>query len=116
MKTTIRMAICRRAAASLFIAVVVCLAGKKPAIGEVITLVVPVRSLSILTFLLGADQGFYQREGLELRAVVLKPDLAVKSVVAGEADFTSAFGSVVRGAIAGLPVQGLMMLNDEAPY
>jgi len=53
---------------------------------------------------------------LELRAVVLKPDLAVKSVVAGEADFTSAFGSVVRGAIAGLPVQGLMMLNDEAPY
>jgi NitT/TauT family transport system substrate-binding protein len=65
---------------------------------------------------LGVERGFYQREGLELRAVVLKPDLAVKSIVAGEADFTSAFGSVVRGAIAGLPVHGLMMLNDEQPY
>ena len=116
MKITIRMDICGRAAASFFIALIVFLTGKNPAIGEVITLAVPVRSLSILTFLLGVDQGFYQREGLELRAVVLKPDLAVKSVVAGEADFTSAFGSVVRGAIAGLPVQGLMMLNDEAPY
>lgn len=97
-------------------AAVVFLSETKPGHGEVITLAVPVRSLSIVTFLLGVEQGFYQREGLELRAVVLKPDLAVKSIVAGEADFTSAFGSVVRGAIAGLPVHGLMMLNDEQPY
>lgn len=106
----------RRAVASLCVAAVLFLAETKPGNGEVITLAVPVKSLSLLTFLLGADQGFYQREGLELRAVVLKPDLAVKSIVAGEADFTSAFGSLVRGAIAGLPVRGLMMLNDEQPY
>ena len=106
----------RRAAAGFLITAVLFLAQTKPGHGEVITLAVPVRSLSILTFLLGVEQGFYQREGLELRAVVLKPDLAVKSIVAGEADFTSAFGSVVRGAIAGLPVHGLMMLNDEQPY
>lgn len=105
-----------RAVASLFFAAVLFLAGTKSGNGEVITLAVPVRSLSILTFLLGADRGFYQREGLELRAVVLKPDLAVKSIVAGEADYTSAFGTVVRGAIAGLPVHGLLMLNDEQPY
>src|SRR5688572_25349191 len=101
-----------RVVATLFMAAVLFLTGTKPVNGEVITLAIPVRSLSIVTFLLGVDQGFYQREGLELRPVVLKPDLAVRSVVAGEADFTSAFGSVVRGAIAGLPVQGLMMLND----
>ena len=106
----------RRVVASLFMAAVLLLTGTKPVNAEVITLAIPVRSLSIVTFLLGVDQGFYQREGLELRPVVLKPDLAVRSVVAGEADFTSAFGSVVRGAIAGLPVQGLMMLNDEQPY
>jgi ABC-type nitrate/sulfonate/bicarbonate transport system substrate-binding protein len=106
----------RRAVAGLLMAAALFLAEAKPGNGEVITLAVPVRSLSTLTFLLGVEKGFYQREGLELRPVVLKPDLAVRSVVAGEADFTSAFGSVVRGAIAGLPVQGLMMLNDEQPY
>lgn len=105
-----------RTLAAWCMAAVVFLSETKPGHGEVITLAVPVRSLSIVTFLLGVEEGFYQREGLELRAVVLKPDLAVKSIVAGEADFTSAFGSVVRGAIAGLPVHGLMMLNDEQPY
>src|ERR1700741_760014 len=53
-------------------------------------------------------KGFYKDEGLEIRKVVIRTNLHVAALLAGELDYSTVSGLIARASIQGLPVKGVM--------
>jgi NitT/TauT family transport system substrate-binding protein len=49
--------------------------------------------------------GYFRTEGLEVYKVQIRPEIAVKALVAGEVDYSLALGSSVRAAMTGVPIK-----------
>jgi NitT/TauT family transport system substrate-binding protein len=64
-------------------------------------------ALSIGPLLYGIDRGFYRDEGIDLVYVSLRADLGIKALLAGELDYSYSVGTIIRGAVLGLPVKNL---------
>ena len=63
------------------------------------------RSNSISPFLLAAHKGFFAEEGMEVELIQVNPRLGATAVLNGDLDFTTTFGSTLRGIIGGLPLK-----------
>jgi NitT/TauT family transport system substrate-binding protein len=64
-------------------------------------------ALSIGPLLYGIERGFYRDEGIDLVYVSLRADLGIKALLAGELDYSYSVGTIIRGAVLGLPVKNL---------
>jgi NitT/TauT family transport system substrate-binding protein len=64
-------------------------------------------ALSIGPLLYGTERGFYRDEGIDLIYVSLRADLGIKALLAGELDYSYSVGTIIRGAVVGLPVKNL---------
>jgi ABC-type nitrate/sulfonate/bicarbonate transport system substrate-binding protein len=64
-------------------------------------------ALSIGPLLYGIERGFYRDEGIDLIYVSLRADLGIKALLAGEIDYSYSTGTIIRGAILGVPVRSL---------
>ena len=64
-------------------------------------------ALSIGPLLYGIERGFYRDEGIDLVYVSLRADLGIKALLAGEIDYSYSIGTIIRGAILGVPVRNL---------
>lgn len=64
-------------------------------------------ALSIGPLLYGIERGFYRDEGIEAVYVSLRADLGIKALLSGDIDYSYSVGTIVRGAIAGVPVRNL---------
>ena len=53
-------------------------------------------------------KGFYKDEGLDPRKVVVRTNLQVAALIAGELDYSTVSGIIARASIQGLPVKGVM--------
>ena len=53
-------------------------------------------------------KGFYKEEGLNVRAVVVRTGLQATALAAGELDYSSVGGAVIRAAAKGMPVKVVM--------
>ena len=53
-------------------------------------------------------KGFYKEEGLNVRAIVVTTGLQATALAAGELDYSSVGGAVIRAAAKGLPVKVVM--------
>jgi len=58
-------------------------------------------------------KGFYKEEGLEVRKVVMRTGLHPASLLAGELDYTTVGGIVMRSAIQGMPLRLVMGFFDK---
>jgi NitT/TauT family transport system substrate-binding protein len=58
-------------------------------------------------------KGFYVDEGLEIRKVVVRTNLHVAALLAGELDYSTVSGLIARASIQGLPVKGVMGWFDR---
>jgi len=58
-------------------------------------------------------KGFYKNEGLEVRKVVVRTNLHVPALLAGELDYSTVSGIIGRATIQGLPVKGVMGWFDR---
>jgi NitT/TauT family transport system substrate-binding protein len=63
------------------------------------------RSNSVTPFQVAAVKGFYKEEGLEVEMIQVNPRLGAMAVMNGDLDFTSTFGSTLRGVLQGLPIK-----------
>ena len=63
------------------------------------------RSNSVTPFQVAAVKGFYREEGLEVEMIQVNPRLGAMAVMNGDLDFTTTFGSTLRGVIQGLPLK-----------
>jgi NitT/TauT family transport system substrate-binding protein len=64
-------------------------------------------SLSIGPLLYGIERGFYRHEGIELLYVSIRADLGIKTLISGDVDYLYSVGTIIRGAVLGLPVKTL---------
>src|SRR4026207_14300 len=64
-------------------------------------------ALSIGPLLYGIQRGFYRDEGIDLVYVSLRADLGIKALLSGDIDYSYNTGTIIRGAIIGLPVRNL---------
>lgn len=64
-------------------------------------------SLSIGPLLYGIERGFYLDEGIDLLYVSIRADLGIKTLLTGDVDYLYSVGTIIRGAVLGVPVKTL---------
>ena len=84
--------------------------------GEQIRLAMPSKSMTFLNFYVSEKFGFYKAEGFDVSFAVGKADVQLAAVVAGEMDYITAIGSVLRAAATGAPVKALMFTVDKTVF
>src|SRR5918992_5023603 len=68
-------------------------------------------------FLLYAQQRrLYEREGIDLRIVVVPASVGPASLLAGETQFSSQFGTVLYLGMQGAKVKNIMLIFSRAPW
>lgn len=73
----------------------------------------PSKSLSWFPIHLTRDLGFYRAEGLDVDYVIMKPQVAMQALIAGDVGYTTALGSTIRAALRGVPLRVVMTIADK---
>ena len=71
---------------------------KKPL--EKVRLTVPAKSLTFVPYYFGKSQRLYEKEGIDLELIVMRPPIGVTALQAGEVDYSAAGGLSIRAARA----------------
>src|SRR5262245_35648181 len=87
--------------------------GGGEAVGQKVRVAMPAKSMTFLNFYVGDKFGVYKAEGLEVSLEVIKTEVGVAGMVAGEVDYTSAIGSAMRAAATGMPIKATMFTLDR---
>ena len=73
----------------------------------------PSKSLSWFPVHLARDKGFYRAEGLDVDYVIMKPQVAMQALIAGDVGYTTALGSTIRAAFRNVPLRVVMTIADK---
>jgi ABC-type nitrate/sulfonate/bicarbonate transport system substrate-binding protein len=63
------------------------------------------RSNSVTPFQVAVVKGLFKEEGLSVEMIQMNPRLGAIATINGDVDFTTTFGSTLRGIIGGLPLK-----------
>ncbi len=83
---------------------------------ERIRIAVANMNVSFLVAGVAQKKGFFRQEGLEAEIIRMSPPVSVASLVSGDLDYTTIFGSVVRAAVRGVPVKVLASFVDGSTH
>lgn len=86
------------------------------AAAEQVRLAMPSKSMTFMSFYVGEKFGLYKAEGIEISFTVGRADIALAAVVAGEMDYITAIGTVLRAAATGAPVKAFMFSMDKVIF
>jgi len=81
--------------------------------GEVVYVGISTPGLYEIPTEIAQRKGFYKSEGLDVRKVVVRTNLHVPALIAGELDYSTVSGIIGRASIQGLPVKGVMGWFDR---
>jgi ABC-type nitrate/sulfonate/bicarbonate transport system substrate-binding protein len=87
---------------------------KKPL--EKVRLTVPAKSLTFVPYYFGKAQRLYEKEGIDLELIVMRPPIGVTALQAGEIDYSAAGGLSVRAAMKGLPLRTIMFIQTRLSF
>ena len=73
----------------------------------------PSKSLSWFPIHLTREKGFYRAEGLDVDYVIMKPQIAMQALIAGDVGYTTALGSTIRAALRNVPLRVVMTIADK---
>lgn len=83
------------------------------AMAQKVRVAMPAKSMTFLNFYVGEKFGVYKAEGLDVSLEVIKTEVGVAGMVAGEIDYTTAIGSTMRAASTGVPIKASMFSMDR---
>ncbi len=83
------------------------------AVAQKVRVAMPAKSMTFLNFYVGEKFSVYKAEGLEVSLEVIKTEIGVAGMVAGEIDYTTAIGSAMRAAATGVPIKAAMFSMDK---
>jgi ABC-type nitrate/sulfonate/bicarbonate transport system substrate-binding protein len=81
-----------------------------------VRLTLPARALTFLPYYFGKARGFYERVGIDLELIVMRPPIGVTALQAGEVDYTAAGGLSMRAALKGLPIRTVMFIQTRLSF
>jgi len=87
---------------------------KKPL--ERVRLTVPAKSLTFIPYYFGKAHRLYDKEGIDLELIVMRPPIGVTALQAGEVDYSAAGGLSVRAAMKGLPLRTIMFIQTRLSF
>ena len=73
-------------------------------------------NMSFLPSGVALKKGFFKDEGLDVEIIRMNVPNIVTALVTGDIGYTLLFGSVVRGALRGMPVRALASLLDGSTH
>jgi len=73
----------------------------------------PSKSLSWFPIHLAREKGFNTAEGLNVDYVIMKPQVAIQALIAGDVGYTTALGSTIRAAFRNIPLRVVMTIADK---
>jgi len=73
----------------------------------------PSKSLSWFPIHLSREKDFYRAEGLDVDYVIMKPQVAMQALIAGDVSYTTALGSTIRAALRNVPLRVVMTIADK---
>lgn len=97
-----------RLAGALILCVLVVQPIGSAAFGEDVNVAISSVGLYEIPLEIAKRKGFYKEEGLNVRAVLVRTGLQATALAAGELDYSSVGGAVIRAAARGLPVKVVM--------
>ncbi|MDP9129421.1 MAG: hypothetical protein M3N35_03465, partial [Candidatus Binatota bacterium] len=83
------------------------------AAAQKVRIAMPAKSMTFLNFYVGDKFGIFKAEGFDVSLEVIKPDIGVAGMVAGEIDYTSAIGTAMRAAATGVTIKAAMFTMDR---
>ena len=73
-------------------------------------------NMSFLPSAVALKKGFFKDEGLEVEIIRMNVPNIITALVTGDIGYTLIFGSVVRGALRGMPMRALASLLDGSTH
>jgi NitT/TauT family transport system substrate-binding protein len=84
---------------------------------DVVRVHIPGNSPSSMPFSIAEDEGFYARENLKVRQLILKTGAGIQAMLGGDIDVSQATGPTVLAAfLQGAPLRVVMVFNDKPTY
>jgi NitT/TauT family transport system substrate-binding protein len=100
----------------LFILLVSCVPGKEVGAADKIRISVTNPNMSFLPSRVALKKGFFKDEGLDVEIIRMNVPNIITALVTGDIGYTLLFGSVVRGALRGMPMRALASLLDGSTH
>ena len=72
--------------------------------------------VSFLTAGIGQKRGFFRDEGIDMELIRMNANISVTALSTGDVDYTMIFGSVVRGALRGMPMKVVACFMDSSTH
>ena len=72
--------------------------------------------VAFLTAGVAQKRGFFKEEGLEVELIRMNANVSITALATGDIDYTMIFGSVVRGAMRGLPIKVVASFMDSSTH
>lgn len=83
---------------------------------EAVKIAYPATTYTTMPIVVALREGFFNREGLKLELVQIRPNIGITALLNGEIDFTTTQGSVVRAAARGAPLKSVAVIADRPVY
>jgi NitT/TauT family transport system substrate-binding protein len=72
--------------------------------------------VAFLTGGVAEKRGFFKEEGLDIELIRMNANVSITALATGDTDYTMIFGSVVRGAMRGLPIKVVASFMDSSTH
>jgi ABC-type nitrate/sulfonate/bicarbonate transport system substrate-binding protein len=83
---------------------------------EKLRLTVPAKSLTFVPYYFGKSFGLFEKEGIDLEIIVMRPPLGVTALLAGELDYSAAGGLSIRASMKGLPLRTVTFIQTRLSF
>lgn len=73
-------------------------------------------NFSFLPFQVAAEKRFYEKYDLSVKPVLMRAQAAIPALISGDIDYDTHFGSLVRGAVSGLPMRVIFSTAEKQMF
>jgi NitT/TauT family transport system substrate-binding protein len=73
-------------------------------------------NFSFLPFQIALEKRFYEKYDLSVKPVLMRAQAAIPALVSGDVDYDTHFGSLVRGAVSGLPMRVIFSTAEKQMF
>src|ERR1700757_4720018 len=73
-------------------------------------------NFSFLPFRVAMEKRFYEKYDLNVKPVLMRAQAAIPALISGDIDYDTHFGSLVRGAVSGLPMKVIFSTAEKQMF